>query len=235
MKLLWVLVSLGWLCLSGFVAYQEWSNTPEAWVQRPDNWERDHPECYERFGRFEDGSRMDEATFGSFYRYQSKKGPHDHDGSDIDRWARGTFEKIRECEEPQWKSIAEATARWQNRRLLMGFAAAPQLFFLLYYLALSQSCKLVPQHVRIGLSRIYAVASCAWISWFAIRLVNGAQPMDFGLFDFASVQWRHVLLLLSFPIGTPMLFSGGAWIVAGFRSSGGDMLSSEAPQVKRRP
>jgi hypothetical protein len=95
--------------------------------------------------------------------------------------------------------------------LLIGLRVAPTWeFFVSYWFRLSD-------HLRTGLTRLYLLVSVPWIAWFGYRLLDALYLTHAG-FD---ARWRSasdaLWLLVTVPIGAPIVMIGVLWVIAGFR------------------
>jgi hypothetical protein len=94
----------------------------------------------------------------------------------------------------------------------------------------------VPAHIRTGLIRLYIVVSALWVVWFGYQIIVVLNNHPYGQ------VWRYILrplwTLLFVPIGGPILFFIGMWIVEGFRKPQidiGDLRDRIAMDILFRP
>jgi hypothetical protein len=80
--------------------------------------------------------------------------------------------------------------------------------------------RLLPEHVRKGLARLYVAIGVPWTIWFGYNFLE-ARPREF---------YRAFFSLLIVPVGGPILLLLIVWIVNGFRKS-----ISEAEVNKKTP
>ncbi len=134
---LWVLISIVWLLASALVIAQDWSGERfsmpaySLYFSRPSSWEVQHPECRERYGVWQDGTRMDASEFlnefGDPIISTRRSGTPEQIARD--NYANIVRDKIASCEEAQWLPIAKEDAIKNDRIRLIVFASLPLVLF----------------------------------------------------------------------------------------------------------
>jgi hypothetical protein len=156
-------------------------------------------------------------------------------------WAEDIRRKVSACERPLWspersawlESAKQAAEQAQVREKqakvmearrnawidLTASAIIPPLILLLIGAALVAIWRRflrvhwleLPQHIRTGVLRLYAVVAVPWIAWFGYRLFDALQRHNERLAS--SAFWW----LLIVPIGAPIVLAATLWVIAGFR------------------
>ena len=145
-------------------------------------------------------------------------------------WAQDIRRKVSACERPLWSperpAWLQAKVREARLPILIGltaYAIIPPLILLLIGAAIVAIWRRflkvhwlkhwleLPQHIRTGVLRLYAVVSVPWIAWFGYRLLDALQRHNERLAS--SAFWW----LLIVPIGVPIVLAATLWVIGGFR------------------
>jgi hypothetical protein len=89
----------------------------------------------------------------------------------------------------------------------------------------------LPEHLRIGLLRLYLSVTLPWVAWFSYRIFDELRRHRYSPWLYIS---GAVWSLLAVPFGGPILLFVVLWVVAGFRKAapnGNDALSSKAKEA----
>jgi hypothetical protein len=209
----------------------------------PDYWRDQHPECRDRYAFWSDGQRMDPSEFRTDGYLVNPDGGRRVDPNTLlhrdtktpeqqarDNWADDIRAKVWTCEKPLWLASAQAAAIRDAQSGYIALAILPPLILLAIGAALIAIWRRfmkvhwqklltahwlkLPQHIRTGLLRLYGVVAVPWIVWFGYHLL-ATPSLPYSTYH---DRWLHALwLLLSVPIGAPIVAIAVLWVIAGFR------------------
>jgi hypothetical protein len=85
----------------------------------------------------------------------------------------------------------------------------------------------LPVHLRRGMTRLYLVVSVPWVAWYGYQLIDATQH---DYYISRRVIPHAFWLLVSVPIGGPILLVVIVWVLNGFRASPN---TSETGSIKK--
>src|SRR5262249_15393024 len=122
-------------------------------------------------------------------------------------WANDIRTKVSACERPLWLPSVQGPVIRQARIARTAFVILPPLvllsigaaFITIWRRFVKPHWLNLPQHIRTGLLRLYALIAVPWIAWFGYRLFEALQRHNDRLAS--SAFWWFLIV----PIGAPII------------------------------